>query len=58
MILVFYQYVYIDAFIVDISNEYSYMCIFKYNNKVSCKIIKYNANKHNLHLHFGDPYIS
>lgn len=41
MILVFYQYAYIDAVIVDIFNEYTYICIFKYNNRELYKIIKY-----------------
>lgn len=56
MILVFYQYAYIDAVIVDIFNEYTYICIFKYNNRELYKIIKY-ANKYKLYLHFRDPYI-
>lgn len=49
MILVFYQYAYIDFF-----NEYAYICVFRYN-RGSYKIIEYNANKYNLYLHFGDP---
>lgn len=54
MILVFYQYAYIGAVIVDIFNEYAYICIFKYNRGLY--MIKY-ANKYKLYIYFGDPYI-
>ena len=43
MILDFLSISYVVAFITDIFNMP--MCIFKYNNRGSYKIIKYSANK-------------